>query len=501
MFEIPARAPGDFRASGRWIRLILAAGALAYAWFIGEYTTVAAGGSDSSGYLNSARLLAEGRWRAELRVPPGIGPPGARDPRHFAPQGFNLFTGHPDLAPTYPTGLPLHLALAGRGCGWNFGPWLVQWGGALLAVVLLYAAAREMGIAVELAGAGAAVLALFPVFLFTSVQTLSDTLATTWVLAAGWAALRSARGDRWAYAAGAAFAMAVLVRPTNLAAGPGLLLLLGMKGGRIGRFLLGGVPGACWMAGYNTLLYGGVTRSGYGDITAAFGWEWLGPTAPHFGRWMATLLPAGLLVLPVVTLADPAGRRREVAGLLVAAGGIVGVYLFYDVSHDAWWCLRFILPAVALLILAGLCGAESLVRRARERAAWVRPLLAVGIAAWAAAGSWHWTRALHVLYVPDYEQAYVDMGELVGRVVPERGLVVCSVFSGALYYYTRLPALVYDGLGPEEFRRYAVQARAAGRPIYAVLFDLEEEEVLQRRCPGAWRRIGQVRKIGLWRLY
>lgn len=53
-----------------WFR-VLAGGALdGYIVFLAPKTTAVAGGSDSSGYLNSARLLAAGRLQAELRLPP-----------------------------------------------------------------------------------------------------------------------------------------------------------------------------------------------------------------------------------------------------------------------------------------------------------------------------------------------------------------------------------------------------------------------------------------------
>ena len=43
----------------RWLGLLALA---AYAVFLARNTAVVAGGSDSSGYLNSARLFAEGKF-------------------------------------------------------------------------------------------------------------------------------------------------------------------------------------------------------------------------------------------------------------------------------------------------------------------------------------------------------------------------------------------------------------------------------------------------------
>ncbi len=487
--------------SPRWFRGVGSLLLLAYALFLGAHLKIVAGGSDSSGYLNSARLMAEGRLQTELRVPPELGGVTEVNRYHFSPQGFGQFASNPHLPPSYPTGLPLHLAAAGRLFGWQAGPLLVLLAGAVGAVWLCYRAARELGVHYLLAAAGAAMLAGFPVFIFTSIQTLSDTLATTWTLAALWCGLRARASRGWAAACGVALAVAVLVRPTNLLLAPALLLLIGWDGRRLAAFVAGGLPGAIWFLSYNHFLYGGALRSGYGTIHAAFSLAWGWPTAGHFLKWLALLLPAVVLLLPLAAFFGDAKRRRELAALLLAGSAIVGVYLFYDVSHDVWWCLRFILPAVAALILAAVLGAETIAQRWEARG-WraLRAGMACGLVVWTAGLSWHWTRSLHVLYVPGYEQAYADAATLVRERVPANALVVCSAFSGTLYYYTGLATLVYDSVKPEEFADYRARTQAAGRPIFAAVFDIEEEDALRTRCPGAWRRIAAAGNIGIWEL-
>jgi hypothetical protein len=89
---------------------------------------------------------------------------------------------------------------------------------------------------------------------------------------------------------------------------------------------------------------------------------------------------------------------------------------------------------------------------------------------------------------------------MVRERLPGDALVVCSVFSGALYYYTEMSALVYDTITAGEFARYVALARSAGRPVYAVIFRMEEDEVLRTRCPGDWERLASVDNIGLWEL-
>ena len=485
-------APGWFV----WLGVIALAG---YALFLGAHTTVVAGGSDSSGYLNSARLLAAGRLQTEFRVPPEFGLPSEVNRKHFAPAGFNTFPGNPHLTPVYPTGLPLHFALAAKLFGWNAGPFLVQLLAALGAVWLCYRLARELGVDHTLSAAGAAMLAVFPVFIFTSIQTLSDTLATTWTLVALLCGLRARTSACWAMACGAALAIGVLVRPTNLTLAPALIVLIGLNVRRLAWFAAGGVPGAVWLAFYNHQLFGGALRSGYGNIYADFGLQHFGPSVRHFARWIPLFLPAVMLAFPFAALVDRSGRQRELFALLLAAGVFIGLYLFYGITQEDWWCLRYILPAMASLIPAGLLGAEALARGPGSR--WpraFRPALALVLTVWAVGNSWYWTKRLSVFQVPKYEQAYADAARAVRVQVPAGALVVCSQFSGALHYYTDLPPLIFDSIKPEEFAHYTTRARGASRAIYAVLFNIEEEDALRTHCPGSWKRLSSVANISIW---
>jgi hypothetical protein len=489
----PGRAPRWFR----WIALLALAG---YAMFLTRHTAFVAGGSDSSGYLNSARLLAEGRLLTDLRAPAEFGPRESLDPMHFLPQGFFPFIDTRRLTPTYPTGLPLHFALAGTLLGWTIGPQFVVLLAALAALWLSYLLARELGLGVALSATAAVVLAACPVFIFTSIQPLSDTVATAWTLVALFTALRARRARAWAVACGVALAIAVLVRPTNLVLAPALLVLLGLDARRLGLFVLGGIPGAAWMAFYNHQLYGNALRSGYGDVLAAFALPYGVPTALHFAKWLALLLPAALLVLPFAALVHLKTRRRELLALAAAFGAIAGVYVFYEVSREVWWCLRFILPVLPALIVAGLLGVEALARRRdAPRAQRLRNVSALALSLWAVGNAWYWTPRLGVFMMKQYEQAYADGSRAARAQLPDDAVVLSFAFSGSLYFYTHYAILRWDQMEAPAFERYAGLARQAGRPVCAVLFDWEEQDAF-RRCPGAWRRVATVRNVGLWQL-
>lgn len=488
------RAPGWFAS----LAILLLAG---YAIFLALNTSTVAGGADSSGYLNSARLLARGNIQADLRVPTEFGPPLALSRAGFTPLGFVSHPKHPHLVPIYPVGLPLHLAAASKLLGWHAGPLLVSLGGAIAALGFCYLVARELGISPTLSAAGAAILGACPVFIFTSIQPLSDTLATAWTLAAIFAALRARRHAGWAAACGAACAVAVLVRPTNLVLLPALVVLLGLDWRRLSLAFLGGLPGAVWLGIYNHALYGSALNSGYGDWRAAFLTAYAPPTLSHFAHWLALLLPAAILVLPFAAVLVRPVSFRPLIALGLWFGTIVAVYACYEVSHEVWWCLRFILPALPALIVGALLGLEAIARHVPPlRRTWFVAGCALLLSVWAIGASAYWTKHLGVLETRRYEQAYAEVTQAARSLLPKGSLVVSHYTSGALYASTDFAVLRWDQVDAAQFTHFATLAQQAGRPVCAVLFEAEEKSALTERCPGNWSRVGTVRNLSLWRL-
>lgn len=473
-----------------------------YAVFLAWNFSAVAGGADSSGYLNSARLLAAGQLTAELRTPPEFGPQTALRRDQFQPQGFAPFDGNPRLSPTYAVGFPLHLAVAGKLLGWSQAATAVGVVAAVAALLLLYATARELDVPPGLAASGAVMLGAYPVFVFTSIQPLSDTLATTWCLAAFLAAWRARGHPAWAVACGLALAAAVLVRATNLLLLPALVVIVGLDLRRLGLAVIGGLPGALGLGYYNHALYGGALRSGYINLAEAFRWSYGAPTLLHFLQWLAVMLPTVLLVLAVFVFRRGGWRDRRRLALAAWFLPFFILYTFYEFSQQVWWGLRFILPATPALILAGLLGIESLLARRDGfvSAVRIRTFAAAGLAAWSLGLGWFWTQKYHLLLIKTYEQAYADAAQAAVALLPKEALVLASLHSGALYYYTSFPVLRWELVSPSEFAAFRVLASASGRPFCAVLFDVEEREALQEKCPGEWTQLGAVRNISLWQL-
>lgn len=482
----------------RWFVWACLSALFGYAIFLGVNFAPVAAGSDSSGYMHSARLLSQGRLTLPTRTISGL---QVRDTLHITPNGFLSHESPARLEPTYPVGLPLHLAAAYLLFGPEWGTRIVGVGSALAAVLLFFLLAREAGVSPALSAAGAAALGLCPVFLFTSFVPMSDTLAAAWCIAAYLAALRARRGGRWPVLCGVACAVAVLVRPSCvIALLPLPLILWGWR--NLAGAALGGLPGALWLVFYQHHLYGDALQSGYGPIFSSFSWECFRPSLANFGTWLPRLLPVSLLAFLLAPWLPWRDRGRELAALFLWFLGLFFFYAFYDISQQAWWYLRFLLPGLPALVLLAVWGLERIMQRlagARSRAAVV---LAAGVVALTPAVVFaRWEREIHVTLLKPYQQLYLEVPAWTRANCPPGSVIACLALSGSLYYYTDFAVLRWDVIEPADFTRYAAAFRTSGRPLYAALLRDEVPAALSERMPGPgrWKKITEIDICTLWR--
>jgi hypothetical protein len=59
--------------------------------------------------------------------------------------------------------------------------------------------------------------------------------------------------------------------------------------------------------------------------------------------------------------------------------------------------------------------------------------------------------------------------------------------------------LRWDLVDTAEYENFRELAEKAGRPICALLFNVEEREALQK-CPGNWTKVAVLHNTTLWRL-
>jgi 4-amino-4-deoxy-L-arabinose transferase-like glycosyltransferase len=350
-----------------WKAIVVALLLAGYGYLLCDMACFSAGGSDSSGYLNSARLLTEGKLADSVEPLTRFGLP-QRDIRVFIPLGFSPGARPGTMVPSYPPGLPLQMALAALLGGWARAPFWISPLSAVASVILIYAVARELGLTRASAAGASVILAAFPTLIFFGLQPMSDVPATAWALASALAALISRRRPNAAFLCGAALGVAVLVRPTNALLAIPLAFALPARRRLYLRALLGGIGFLILLLGYFWVCNGSPWVSGYGPLRGSFSFARFPARAWHYLYWLGALatplLPIGWIA--VARVGQVPGRDRAFLVLWFAV-----FFLFYSGydPYSTWWYTRFLLPALPAMILATLLVAErGFVRPAESRA-------------------------------------------------------------------------------------------------------------------------------------
>lgn len=435
--------------------------------------------------MNAARLITEGRLK--IRVAP-------LDTLHldnswrtvFLPLGFTQIAEPRMLAPSYPLGYPLHLALLGMAGGWNHAPFYVTPLLALLTVIVLYKLALEFALQQEHALSAAVALAVSPAWLFMAFQPMSDVIAACWCALTMLCAMRSSRDLRWTIACGAAFGIAVWVRPTNLLLAPAIGFAFRWNARRLAVAVAASAPFAIALMITNHAMYGKAATTGYGDIGSIMTW---GSCAPHHALWMAITMtplvfPAGLLIAfnPRV----PLWQRMTLLTWFVTFFAFYSAYAICD----AWWYLRFLLPAYPPILIASLLLFRDFIPRRPVRIALVAAIVITGMAL---------TRHFDLQHVHDGQKTDMHSIHWAQKQLPKNALVVTMQMSGSYYYYTHTLTARYDYLEPEKFEEMKAYVGNAGLDWYALVYDWEEKDLL-KHMPGRWVRLHQMRDVYLEKL-
>ena len=468
----------------------------AYGAFLVRHAAHAVGGSDSSGYANTARRLLSGTLVARPRSLELLGLPDSLA-EIVTPLGFLAGPRPGTMAPLYPIGFPAHLAAAALAGGWEKGPYFVSPIAAVLCLALLYLLSRELGLPPVWSAATTAALAAWPAFLFQAIQPMSDVVATLWAIAAVLFAVRARRRPAWALACGGALGLAVLVRPTSLLLAVPLAFAIPWTRRCLGLLVLGGAPMAAAQAAINRTCYGGLLATGYGKTghLEAIAIANFPARIWYYGRW---IFHTFTLIVPLAAMASAADRRtpaRDRAMLLSWFGVFLLFYCFYG-PYESFGFLRFLLPGIPALVLA----AALALRHGLARLPGTRLAPAIGVLALAIilVVECRQTRLIGVLGTAETQAVY-PLACRWAHARPERSIVVATYASGAIEYYTKLPYLRWDPIWPARWPVLRAGLEDRGWRFYAVLFP-EEERGFAEHVPGAWRKVGAIREVGLWEL-
>ncbi|HEV8348330.1 MAG TPA: hypothetical protein VGQ16_17260, partial [Vicinamibacterales bacterium] len=488
------------------------------------WNTRAAAGADAYGYVSQADLWLHGNLHIDQSFAAKAPWPLAR--WTFTPLGYRPEPDGPRIVPSYSPGLPMLMAAAQAIAGTCAMFWIVPLAGGVL-VFATYGIGRRI-VRPWVGVAAACLVATSPTMLFMLMAPMSDVPA-----AAAWAVavmLAIAETPFAAAASGLAAAIAILIRPNlvPLAAIIGLWMvwrdshdLRSLRPLRSCVFAVTASSGAIAVAVINARLYGSPLASGYGDLSDAYSWSYLAPNLKRYGEWLVSaetpLMLAGLacLFVPVSALWPTRESRRTLWLLAGVAAAVWASYLVY-VPWDAWWYLRFLLPAWPMMAI----GAASLIAAVQalhhggreghggsnlkqsdlssvstvssvvESSIFQRASTIAIIALVVAAGVFNVRRAvrLDVFKQAGGEAKYVETANAIESITPPDAVIISGQFSGSLRYYAGRLTLRWDWLDPEWLDRAVEWLTARGHHVYILL---EAPEVDPFRA-----RFGQTSAMG-----
>jgi hypothetical protein len=431
-----------------------------------RHTAFVAAGSDAYGYVSQAHMWATGTLRQPeplMQELEGLLPREALAPLAYRPA--------PDAAAIVPVtspGLPLLMAIfemaAGPAAVFAVGPLL-----AALAVWATYLLGRV--VCRPWTGVMAAVLlAASPAFLFqlTSSPMSDIPAAAFWTLSL----VAAHRQTRWSgFASGSAAGAAILVR-ANLAplvlVPAAMVLLRGPERRRaLAAFAAGVVPSVVFIAALYTYWYGSPVNSGYGSLEQLYSLGNLWPNLTRYSTWLvSSQTPLVLVAATAPLLVD----CRRAAALLAFAVAVLACYAFY-IPFDAWWYLRFLLPAYPALMVLTAAAVGALARRLPAPVRLVTTLTLLIVVC----GRTIDYAAARATFDTGGEQKYAITGRYVAEHLPANAVILSEQHSGSIRYYGHRTTVRFGSIPADHLDGALAGLQRLGYQPYLVVEDWEED--------------------------
>jgi hypothetical protein len=313
--------------------------------------------------------------------------------------------------------------------------------------------------------------------------------AAAWLSAAVWAL-----GGR-AVSCGVATGLAILIRP-NLApmAVPMAACLVTSAGVRVpstpalrslAQWAIGVAPFVAVAGVLHTLWYGAPWRSGYGDAEVLLATQHIGPNVLRYGRWLLESCGPVAIVLAAAVARPPVSLRGRLAAACLVAAAIANavVYLPYFVFDD-WHYIRFLLPAIALLLPLGCVTVSQSVGRLRHGSvAWTAAVALVGVTQ----GAWqlHSAASHDAFRLARLDRRYAVTADWLRLHTPPTAVVVTSQQSGSVSLNVPRSVLRWDLLPPASLDHAVAAARSAGRDVWLVVEAWEQSTFIARHARGS----------------
>jgi hypothetical protein len=264
------------------------------------------------------------------------------------------------------------------------------------------------------------------------------------------------------------------------------------------RVAAGLVPAVVAMMAINARVYGSPFASGYGRPSLYYSWAY---AATNLRRYATSLIE---VQTPLVALAGlffvmPSWfpRSRIPFPRALTGGSLLVVllsYLFY-VPFDAWWYLRFFLPAWPVLMLLTAGAIDAIAGQLSPRAAPALVWASVALLAWRGV---QMAADRSAFDLGRGDRRYVNVARFVADHTDPNAVIFSMQHSGSLRLYAGRLTLRWDLLDPTWLDRAVAHLQSIGRRPYFVLEDYEVEEFKSRFAGSSglgalgWRPIAQL---------
>ncbi len=467
-----------------------------YGLIIAANLGACSGGSDSSGYLNNARLILSGNIHQDQRTVEQIAYPEVAQ-NIYVPLGF-IPSNDNQMVPTYAFGLPILISLFSLVTSLENAANIVIWLHSIGSLILVYQLALLLKIERKWALFAVFILAACPLFIAYSLQLMSDMPSLFWNSAAIFAALKSRQKTNWAIFAGVATSIAIMIRPTNALIILPTLVALGKNPKSWIYYILSGIPGAILLGAINYNLYGKIIATGYGDVTQLFRLKNAPLTLEAYANYIPSeLTPLTFLLLGVLI---PEFWRRHFRAFLLNTLWILIFfifYTFYQFTYETWWYMRFLLPAFpAIIFVIVLVLQELFLKLKNIEKALLSVLLCCGVLIWFFCVN----SVLKPLQSGKFGQSciHVEAANWSKNNLPNDSIIFSLQLSGVFLHYTNFPIVRYDLARNDDLDKIKKAAIVKKRPIYFVI-EPYEIDLLKISNSKKWQEIKKIGNITIWK--
>jgi hypothetical protein len=229
----------------------------------------------------------------------------------------------------------------------------------------------------------------------------------------------------------------------------------------------------------NDRLYGGPMRSGYGQLSHLFSLANIPANAVRYGGWLIQTETALILLGFLAPLAVDRNRRPAAWLALGLVAATAAIYFAYT-PFDDWSYLRFLLPAIALLLVLASVTATTLMVRGGGKVGVFVILVSMIVFGW---NGVRMARERFAFDMQALEQRYRSAGIVVRDRLPADAAILTTWDSGAIRFHARKEAIVWDALDPAWLDRALEWLSEHGHQPFILVESWEEPRFRERFAP------------------